>query len=242
VRRDIATGVALCALVGIVAASGANAVASFSFSVYRVERVADGDTITLRNGQRVQLVQIDTPEVYIGQECFGQEASARTKKLLPPGTRVHLFPEPAGDRVDDFGRGFFATSSVSPTRSTSTFASSRSEPPPRGSTTAGSAVTRPYGQACQDGHQAEPRALARLPRHEVRPVRGDRDTPLAPSETRRQCELRSGLCWYPDTFENDLIVSGEGPPTAATRSWCAAGDQRRIRWRSCRPPRFQAIR
>ena len=72
--------------------------------VYRVARVADGDTITLRNGQRVRLVQIDTPEVYFTQECFGQESSARTKRLLPPGTRVHLFPEPAGDRVDDFGR------------------------------------------------------------------------------------------------------------------------------------------
>jgi len=86
----------------IVAASGASAAPAPS--VCRVERVADGDTITLRNGQRVRLVQIDTPEVYFGQECFGQEASARTKKLLPPGTRVHFFAEPAGDRVDDFGR------------------------------------------------------------------------------------------------------------------------------------------
>ena len=67
-------------------------------------RVADGDTITLGNGQRVRLVQIDTPEVYFTQECFGPESSARTKKLLPPGTRVHLFTEPAGDRVDNFGR------------------------------------------------------------------------------------------------------------------------------------------
>ena len=30
--------------------------------------------------------------------------SATTKRLLPPGTRVHLFAEPATDRVDDFGR------------------------------------------------------------------------------------------------------------------------------------------
>ena len=95
-------GIALCALVVIVAASGASA--GPAPSVYRVGRVADGDTITLRNGQRVRLVQIDTPEVYFGQECFGQEASARTKKMLPPGTRVNLFPEPAGDRVDGFGR------------------------------------------------------------------------------------------------------------------------------------------
>jgi endonuclease YncB( thermonuclease family) len=73
-------------------------------SVYRVDRVVDGDTIALRNGQRVRLVQIDTPEVFFGVECYGRAASARAKQLLPPGTRVRLFAEPATDRVDDFGR------------------------------------------------------------------------------------------------------------------------------------------
>jgi len=58
----------------------------------------------LRNGQRVRLVQIDTPEVYFGTECYGPQASATTKRLLPVGTRVRLMPEPATDRVDDFGR------------------------------------------------------------------------------------------------------------------------------------------
>ena len=37
--------------------------------VYRVDHVVDGDTIALRNGQRVRLVQIDTPEVFFGVEC-----------------------------------------------------------------------------------------------------------------------------------------------------------------------------
>ena len=58
----------------------------------------------LRNGQRVRLVQIDTPEVFFGVECYGHEASATTERLLPPGTRVRLLAEPATDRVDDFGR------------------------------------------------------------------------------------------------------------------------------------------
>jgi len=57
-------------------------------SVFRVERVVDGDTIALRNGQRVRLVQIDTPEVYFGVECYGPQASAAAKQLLPPVTRV----------------------------------------------------------------------------------------------------------------------------------------------------------
>jgi micrococcal nuclease len=73
-------------------------------ATYRIDRVIDGDTIKLRNDQRVRLVQIDTPEVYFGTECYGRQASAVTKRLLPPGTRVRLAPEPATDRVDQYGR------------------------------------------------------------------------------------------------------------------------------------------
>lgn len=69
-----------------------------------IDHVADGDTVTLRNGQRVRLVQIDTPEVYFGVECYGRQASATTKALLPPGTRVRLLSEPATDSVDSYGR------------------------------------------------------------------------------------------------------------------------------------------
>ena len=72
--------------------------------VYRVDHVVDGDTIALRNGQRVRLVQIDTPEVFFGTECYGRAASRATKKLLPEGSRVRLFPEPATDHVDQYGR------------------------------------------------------------------------------------------------------------------------------------------
>jgi endonuclease YncB( thermonuclease family) len=72
--------------------------------VYRVERVIDGDTIVLRNGAHVRLVQIDTPEVYFESECYGRDASRVTKSLLPPGTAVGLVPEPATDLVDAYGR------------------------------------------------------------------------------------------------------------------------------------------
>jgi endonuclease YncB( thermonuclease family) len=73
-------------------------------NVYRVDRVIDGDTIALANGQRVRLVQIDTPEVYFRPECYGRQASRATKQLLPPGTLVRLLPEPATDRLDQYGR------------------------------------------------------------------------------------------------------------------------------------------
>jgi endonuclease YncB( thermonuclease family) len=52
----------------------------------------------------VRLVQIDTPEVFFGSECYGRAASAQTKRLLPAGVRVRLFAEPATDRVDQYGR------------------------------------------------------------------------------------------------------------------------------------------
>ncbi len=52
----------------------------------------------------MRLVQIDTPEVFFGTECYGREASATTKRLLLAGTRVRLLIEPAADRVDEYGR------------------------------------------------------------------------------------------------------------------------------------------
>jgi micrococcal nuclease len=42
--------------------------------------------------------------VYFGAECYGRQASAVTKRLLPQGTPVRLSPEPATDRVDAYGR------------------------------------------------------------------------------------------------------------------------------------------
>jgi endonuclease YncB( thermonuclease family) len=92
--------VAVMAAAGLVPATTAAA----PRPVYRIDHVADGDTVMLENGQRVRLVQIDTPEVYFGTECYGPQASATTKRLLPPGTRVRLIVEPATDRVDQYGR------------------------------------------------------------------------------------------------------------------------------------------
>jgi endonuclease YncB( thermonuclease family) len=78
--------------------------AARSAHVYRIARVVDGDTVYLTNGAKIRLVQIDTPEVYFGVECWGHQASAETKKLLPPGTPVRLASERATDSVDRYGR------------------------------------------------------------------------------------------------------------------------------------------
>jgi endonuclease YncB( thermonuclease family) len=96
---------ALVTVVAIFAASVVPSAAGRSgTAVYRVARVVDGDTVALLNGQHVRLVQIDTPEVYFGVECYGHAASLTTERLLPVGSKVRLFAEPATDRVDEYGR------------------------------------------------------------------------------------------------------------------------------------------
>ena len=70
----------------------------------RIAHVVDGDTVELANGARVRLVQIDTPEVYNSPECYGKQASAVTKRLLPRGTVIRLYGESKTDAVDAYGR------------------------------------------------------------------------------------------------------------------------------------------
>jgi micrococcal nuclease len=70
----------------------------------RIDHVADGDTVDLTDGQRVRLVQIDTPEVFYTPECYGEQASRITKRLLRPGTLIRLYREPKTDAVDAYGR------------------------------------------------------------------------------------------------------------------------------------------
>ena len=94
----------LAVLALTVAALALPAASSSAAPVYRVAKIADGDTLTLGNGQRVRFVQIDTPEVYFGAECYGHAASRITKRLLPIGSRVLLVADPAADRVDRYGR------------------------------------------------------------------------------------------------------------------------------------------
>ncbi len=69
-----------------------------------VDHVADGDTVVLRSGTTVRLVQIDTPEVYFRPECFGADASRESKQLLRRGTPVRLVRDPATSSSDTYGR------------------------------------------------------------------------------------------------------------------------------------------
>lgn len=73
-----------------------------------VTYVFDGDTIEVEIGgvtERVRLLGIDTPETKVENappECFGLEATAFTRSLLPNGTKVRLERDVVAR--DDFGR------------------------------------------------------------------------------------------------------------------------------------------
>ena len=73
-----------------------------------VVRVIDGDTVDVDldgSRERVRLIGVDTPESVARDrpvQCFGVEASARTKELLPEGTAVRLERDEVSR--DQFGR------------------------------------------------------------------------------------------------------------------------------------------
>ena len=79
------------------AASGVPLASGVVVSVY------DGDTLTLRSGQRVRLLQIDTPELGSG-ECYSRAARTALLGLMPIGSRVTLETDARLDRVDRYGR------------------------------------------------------------------------------------------------------------------------------------------
>jgi len=109
VHRAVPALGALVAVVVVVAVSttGRHARAGRTADV-TVERVVDGDTVVVRlpRGQeRVRLVGIDTPETVDPRkpvQCFGKEASNRTKALLPKGTAIRL--ERDVEARDKYGR------------------------------------------------------------------------------------------------------------------------------------------
>jgi micrococcal nuclease len=66
-----------------------------------VQRVVDGDTVTLAPGGRARLIGVDTPEFYGRPECFGREASAfATRRLAGRRVTVVVGTEPR----DRYGR------------------------------------------------------------------------------------------------------------------------------------------
>ncbi|MDB5238040.1 MAG: Micrococcal nuclease [Candidatus Kaiserbacteria bacterium] len=76
---------------------------------YPVVKVVDGDTITIdMNGKNttVRLIGVDTPETVDPRkvvQCFGKEASDKTKQILT-GQYVRLELDPSQGTLDKYGR------------------------------------------------------------------------------------------------------------------------------------------
>jgi len=98
VARALLAAVLLVLAATAVAESGGS-----SGSSVVVASITDGDTLALTNGQRVRLLQIDTPELGTG-ECYSRAARTALLRRVPVGSRVRLEADPALDRVDRYGR------------------------------------------------------------------------------------------------------------------------------------------
>ena len=76
----------------------------------RVLRVVDGDTVILRldgDDRRVRLLGVDAPESVTPDrpvECWGPQAAAAARRLMPKGAAVAVATDPSQGAEDRFGR------------------------------------------------------------------------------------------------------------------------------------------
>jgi micrococcal nuclease len=108
-RRALSALVALLtALVAALAVVQGQSATAGDPDTIRIVRVVDGDTVVARlsgGDEKVRLIGIDTPETVDPRkpvQCYGKEASNRTKALLPPGTAIRL--ERDVEARDRYGR------------------------------------------------------------------------------------------------------------------------------------------
>ena len=105
---SFASAALLLAWTPLVVAAGCGQSAVVDPSRASVVEVIDGDTVRLRFGPIVEtarLLGIDTPESVhptVPEQCFGAEASAELRRLLPPDTEVEVFRDVDGR--DHYGR------------------------------------------------------------------------------------------------------------------------------------------
>ena len=77
---------------------------SLNLIQYEVIRVIDGDTVELKNGERLRYNDIDTPETVHPSkpiECYGPEASAKNKELVEGKI---ILVELGNPKKDKYGR------------------------------------------------------------------------------------------------------------------------------------------
>lgn len=97
-RRRTAAALLSLVVMAVVASSASSRPGS-----WRIASVYDGDTLTVTTGERVRLLQIDTPELGSG-ECYSRKAATELRRLAPAGATVSLVADGSLDDRDRYGR------------------------------------------------------------------------------------------------------------------------------------------
>lgn len=81
-------------------------VSAVSENSTKIIRVVDGDTLMIEGDEKIRLIGVDTPETVDPRkpvQCFGKEASAKTKELAE-GKMVTLVVDESQGNTDKYGR------------------------------------------------------------------------------------------------------------------------------------------
>ena len=69
----------------------------------KVAKIYDGDTVTMADGMKIRLLQIDAPEL-AENECFAKESKTALVNLLAKKGTITLKADPASASFDRYGR------------------------------------------------------------------------------------------------------------------------------------------
>jgi endonuclease YncB( thermonuclease family) len=92
-KSRYALAIAALLVVGFMPAQGA----------LKVIKIYDGDTVTMADGMKVRLIQIDAPELAEG-ECYADKAKATLVTLLSKKGTISLKADPVSASFDRYGR------------------------------------------------------------------------------------------------------------------------------------------
>jgi endonuclease YncB( thermonuclease family) len=92
-KSKFAIAIAALLIVGLMPAEGA----------LKVIKIYDGDTVTMADGMKIRLLQIDAPELAEG-ECYADKAKATLVSLLAKKGTIRLKADPVSASFDRYGR------------------------------------------------------------------------------------------------------------------------------------------
>jgi micrococcal nuclease len=90
-------------VIALLAVNSAFPLSAYANSDVQIKSIYDGDTVTLVSGEKIRLLQIDTPELS-PSECYGKEARLALVKILTQPGKLTLKNDSNLDSVDRYGR------------------------------------------------------------------------------------------------------------------------------------------